>query len=120
MSCLCAIFLIACKGSVQYRGKWKAIDLTGAKNEIVFDAKSFTIKDSSGNIRKFEYVQQSVNIVNSVETFGIKLGDGRVYQIHFPIAKNDSLGLINDATGSPVYTISRSEYKTYDDIVKLE
>jgi hypothetical protein len=113
------VILIGCSGSDTYRGSWKATDSKGAKYELFFDAKSFTVKDSSGKNEKYEYSQNSVEIENSVSTYGIQLSDGRGYQINFPIANNESLGLIKDENGETLYTISRKGYLKYEDVFKL-
>ena len=114
-----AIILIGCSGSETYRGSWKALNSKGNKFEISFDAKSFTIKDSLGKVEKYEYSQNSVSIENSVSTYGIQLEDGRKYEINFPNSKNESLGLLKDENGNPIYTIGRKNYVNYEDIFKL-
>ena len=114
-----AVILVGCSGSDTYRGSWKATDSKGAKFELFFDAKSFTVKDSSGKSEKYDYSQNSVEIENSVATYGIQLGDGRGYQINFPNADNETLGLIKDENGNPLYTISRKDYIKYEDVFKL-
>jgi hypothetical protein len=96
------------------------MDSDGMKFGIVFNAESFVIKDSLGKIKNYEYSQNSVSIENSIKTYGIKLSDGRQYQIHFPNATNDSIGLIKDDNGNPLYTIARKRFITYNDIYKLE
>ncbi|MBS1634471.1 MAG: hypothetical protein JST26_01025 [Bacteroidetes bacterium] len=117
---LFTVFLISCAGSDTYRGAWKAMDADGAKYDLVFDAKSLIIKDSTGNSSTIGYTQNSVHIENSVETYGIQLSDGRTYQINFPIAHDESLGLIKDGNGVPMYTISRKAYTTYDEAFRLK
>lgn len=114
-----AVIVVGCSGSDTYRGSWKATDSKGAKFELFFDAKNFTVKDSSGKSEKYDYSQNSVEIENSVATYGIQLGDGRGYQINFPNADNETLGLIKDENGNPIYTISRKDYIKYEDIYKL-
>lgn len=114
-----SVLLIKCSGSEAYRGVWKATDSNGAKFEISFDTKNFTVKDSIGKSEKFDYTQNSVNIENSVETYGIKLGDGRGYQINFPKANDESVAIIKDENGSPMFTISRKNYVKYEDVFKL-
>jgi hypothetical protein len=114
-----AVILVGCSGSDTYRGSWKATDSKGAKFELFFDAKNFTVKDSSGKSEKYNYSQNSVEIENSVATYGIQLGDGRGYQINFPNADNETFGLIKDENGNPIYTISRKDYIKYEDIYKL-
>jgi hypothetical protein len=115
-----SILLYSCSGSETYRGLWKATDLKGEKLEITFDAKKFSIKDSTGKASSFEYTQNSVSIENSVETYGIQLSDGRGYFINFPFADDESKGIIKDAGGNPVYTIGRVAYLKYEDIYKLK
>jgi hypothetical protein len=115
-----SILLYSCSGSETYRGLWKATDSNGEKLEITFDAKKFSIKDSTGKASNFEYTQNSVSIENSVETYGIQLSDGRGYFINFPFADDESKGIIKDAGGNPVYTIGRGAYLKYEDIYKLK
>jgi len=117
---LICILLYSCSGSDTYRGLWKATNSKGEKFEITFDAKSFSVKDSTGKASNFEYAQHTVSIENSVETYGINLSDGREYFINFPIADDESKGIIKDGGGNPVYTIGRREYLMYDDIYKLK
>ncbi|MCK6609214.1 MAG: hypothetical protein L6Q46_13065, partial [Flavobacterium sp.] len=111
--------LFSCSGSDTYRGYWKALDANGHKLEIVFEPKAFTIKDSLGQIKRFEYTQKSYEMSNSIETYGIALEDGRAYKIHFPKPDDTSIGLIKDDNDKPLYTIARQTYVTYDDIYKL-
>ena len=113
-------FLYSCSGSDTYRGLWKATDSKGEKFEITFDAKNFTIKDSAGKTTNFGYTQNSVKISNSVETYGIKLSDGRTYFINFPIADDESKGVIQDGNKNLIYTIGRNTHITYEDIYKLK
>jgi len=116
-----AFLLVACEGSETYRGNWKATDSSGIKFELIFDAESLTIKDSLGDkVNYFAYSQNSVDIENDVETYGIKLDDGRTYQINFPKRNDESLGLIKDENGVPIYTISRKNYIKYEDVYKLK
>jgi hypothetical protein len=113
---LMLVFLQACSGSDTYRGLWKATNSKGEKLEITFDAKKFSVRDSLGETSDYEYIQNSVSIKNSIETYGIKLSDGRGYIIKFPIADDESRGIIKDAEGRMVYMIGRNEYIGYEDI----
>ncbi len=121
----CSLLLIflftiffSCKGSDTYQGNWKALDLDGKKFEVNFSPTKFSIKDSDGKTKVYEYTQNSIKSENSMATYGILLKDGRGYQIFFP--KNDeSVGLILDENGKQMYTISRKNYITYDEIYKL-
>jgi hypothetical protein len=110
--------LISCEGSDSYQGKWKAMDSTGKKVEIVFSPTNFIIKDSLGKSNKYQYTQNSIKSENSIETYGILLEDGRGYQIYFP-KKDESVGLLFDENGKVMYTIGREDYVTYDEIYKL-
>lgn len=114
------LFIAACSGSDTYRGNWKATDTQGNKFNIDFQENSLTIKDSAGSSTKFEYTQNSVNINNGVETYGIQLGDGRAYNINFPIADDESKGTISDANGYLSYAISRTDFKSYNELFKLK
>jgi hypothetical protein len=115
-----AVFLLACSGSETYRGGWKATDGNGAKFELMFNAKSFIVQDSLRKETKFEYTQNSVNVKNSISTYGIQLGDGRNYQINFPKANDESVALMLDNNGYVLYTMSRKEYLKYEDVFKLQ
>lgn len=115
-----AIILVACSGSDVYRGAWKATDSTGAKYDLTFDAKNFTVTDSAGTVEKFTYTQNSVNITNGVSTYGIQLGDGRGFQITFPIPSKPSVGLMKDENGVPVFAIGRDEYIAYEELYNLK
>jgi len=117
---LLALIFVACSGSGTYRGNWKGMTANGEKIDINFEANTFSVKDSTGESKKFEYTQNSVNIENGVETYGIHLKDGRSYQINFPVANDESVGLINDGNGNPMFTISRKDYIRYEDIFKLK
>ncbi|WP_124019445.1 hypothetical protein [Flavobacterium hydrophilum] len=113
------VILVGCSGSDTYRGSWKATDAKGEKFELFFNAKDFTVRNSSGKKEKFEYSQNSVQIENAVSTYGIQLADGRGYQINFPKSDDESMGLIKDENGTPLYVISRKAYLKYEDIFKL-
>ena len=117
---LLLISLYSCSGSDTYRGAWKALNVKGQKLEINFDAKKVTIKDSAGQIKSYEYKQNSVSIQNSVETYGIQVSDGKTYSINFPIADDETKGVIKDAAGSPLYIIGRSGYVQYEEIYGLK
>jgi hypothetical protein len=120
LSVILAVLVAGCSGSETYRGDWKATNSDGAKFELSFEAKSFTLKDSTGNIKNFEYTQNFVKIDGAVKTYGIKLDDGRAYQINFPNADDESQGFMRDGNGYPIYTISRKGYVKSEDIYKLE
>ena len=111
--------LCGCSGSGTYRGVWKAVNSSGEKFQIVFEAKSVSIKDSTGNTNNYEYTQNSVSIKNSVETYGINLSDGRSYLINFPIADDESKGVIEDQNGNLLYLIGRKKYIKYEEIYGL-
>jgi len=117
---LVLLILASCSGSDTYRGLWKATDPDGNKFEINFEAKSFTLKDSLGKTHSYDYTQNSVKTENGVETYGIKLSDGRGYQLRFPNADDESVGLVFDENGNGLYTISRTDYIKYEDIYKLD
>lgn len=117
---LVLISLYSCSGSDTYRGLWKAINERGEKFEINFDAKNFTVKDSSGEVKTYTYTQNSVSIKNSVETYGIKVSDGKDYVISFPVANDETKGAILEATGRPLYIIGRSNYINYEDVYGLK
>ena len=113
---LSALLISACSGSESYRGAWKATKDNGDRLDIEFKEKSFSIKDSTGNIQEYEYTQNSVAIVNSITTYGINVNDGRTYKINFPLPKDISKGFILDSNGLFVYVISRKNYLKYEDV----
>ncbi|MFB1003813.1 MAG: hypothetical protein QMC70_06725 [Bacteroidia bacterium] len=115
---LITLILGGCSGSDTYRGNWKATNEEGTQLDIVFGEKDFSITEN-GKIENFEYSQNSVSIENSVETYGIKLDDGRAFQIHFPIGNDESKGAILDANDRPLYIISRNAYIEYKDVYGL-
>ncbi|WP_163408029.1 hypothetical protein [Flavobacterium ajazii] len=120
---ICFMFLIlSCEGSDIYQGKWKALNLKGEKYQIIFSQKEIIIKNSLGKSVKHSYTQSGMghhgSSDKSIDTCKILLDNGQNYQIYFP--KNDeSAGLIIDGNGSQVFSISRKDYLTYDDIYKL-
>lgn len=109
------ILLAACSGSDTYRGEWKATNEQGTPIEITFGENEFSITQEE-KTQKFQYTQNSVDIKNSVETYGIKLNDGRAFKIHFPIANDESKGAILDTNGAPLYIISRTDFIGYNDV----
>ena len=115
---LVAFILVSCEGSDAYQGKWKALDSSQAKFEIVFLPKSFSITDSIGKSKTYEYSQNSVEIKNSKSTYGIELEDGRGYKIYFPTSDRE-VGLMLDENGNQMFSISRTDYINYEDIYKL-
>lgn len=112
------LLLFSCEGSESCQGKWKAMDEKGDKFEITFTPKTFSLRDSNGKLHEYNYTQNSIKSENSIETYGILLQDGRGYQIYFPM-KDESVGLIKDENGNQMFTISRKDFITYDEIYKL-
>lgn len=119
LSALVLAFLFGCSGSDTYRGLWKATNAIGEKFDITFEAKSLSVKDSTGKVSKYEYTQNSVSIENAVETYGIKLSDGRDYLINFPLPDDETKGVIKDAGGNMIFIIGKGTYVKYEDIYKL-
>jgi hypothetical protein len=75
---------ISCDGSDDIQGKWKAMDPKGNKFEIAFSPRKFSIKDSKGILKEYTYTQTSFKHENATDTYGIRLNDGRGYEIFFP------------------------------------
>lgn len=111
--------LTGCKGSDVYLGEWKGTDINGDQYILSFTPRNFWIKKTNGDSLNFEYTQNSVKIENSVRTYGIKLKDGRAYNIFFPIANDMSKGLMTMENGKPVYTINRNSYLSQDELYSL-
>jgi hypothetical protein len=119
--CLLSIAtLTGCSGSDTYLGDWKGTDANGEKYTLSFQPKNFSIKRESGDSLNFEYTQHSVKIKNSIRSYGIKLQDGRIYTILFPIAKDASKAVMAMENGKPVYTLSRNSYLSYEEVYKLD
>lgn len=114
-----AFVFMSCSGSDTYRGDWKAMDENGNKYDIHFDAKNFKFTPEDGEAKEYEYTQNSVSIKNSIETYGIKLDDGRSFQVQFPIADDETKGAILDDNGMVIYTIGRDDYVDYDELYNL-
>jgi hypothetical protein len=114
-----SVALTGCSGSDTYLGEWKGTDINGDKYTLSFKPKKFSIKRASGDSLNFEYTQNSVKIENSVRTYGIRLNDGRAYNIFFPIANDVSKCLMTMENGKPVYTLSRTSYLSQDEIYSL-
>lgn len=123
--CICKMMLIllpvfiGCKGSDVYRGDWKALDKSGFKYDINFDAENITVKYGNGNVEKFEYTQHSVSLKNSTRKYGIKLKDGRTFYIIFPIANETGKGVMTLDTMDPLYTLGRNGYVPFNEMLKL-
>jgi hypothetical protein len=113
------IALTGCGGSDSYLGEWKGTDINGDKYTLSFKPKDFSIKRANGDSLNFEYTQNSVKTENSVRTYGLKLKDGRAYNIFFPIANDVSKGFMTMEDGKPVYTLSRTAYISQDEIYNL-
>lgn len=113
------VLLISCSGSDSYQGKWKATDPDGGKFEINFSPKEFTLKDSTGKTANYSYSQNSVKYENSIEIYGIKLDDGRTYEVYFPTA-DETTALLKDQNGRVLFTMNRNEYVTQDDVYRLD
>lgn len=116
---LVAFVMISCSGSETYRGDWKVLDPDGNHYDLHFEEKSFTFTEEGGESEDHTYTQNSVSIKNSVETYGIKVDDGKEFQIHFPIPDDESKGAILDANGKVLYTIGRKDYVAYDELYDL-
>jgi len=113
-------FLASCGGSDNYLGQWKGTDAKGEKYTLSFQPKNFSIVRESGDSLHFDYAQYSVKIENSIRSYGIKLSDGRVYTIIFPLANDKSKAVMAMENGKPVYTLSRDSYLSYDEMYKLD
>ena len=116
---LALIALTGCSGSDVYLGEWKGTDINGDKYTLSFNPENFSIKRENGDSLNFEYTQNSVKTENSAKTYGIKLRDGRTYNIFFPIANDVSKGLMTMENGKPVYTLSRTSYLSQDELYSL-
>ncbi len=117
-SLLLLLFTLAgCSGSDVYRGDWKAMDRSGNKSDISFDAKNFTMKSTEGTTENYGYSQIGIEIQNSIRRYKIKLQDGRVFAVSFPLPNNTSKGIISLETGEALYTIGRDEYVEFSELL---
>ena len=114
------VFLAACSGSDTYRGDWKATNAEGEQYSLTFEAKKITVTNADGEVTEYTYTQNSVSIENGIETYGINLGDGRKCQLNFPLAKDETVGVLLDGNNMVMYAISRNDYITYDAIFALD
>jgi len=110
--------LTSCSGSSTYQGKWYARYANNDTVDIVFYADSFIVYDQNMPVT-FQYTQNSVQINNSIEKYGITADNGKSLFIHFPIADDETKGAILDANEQPIMIISRNEYATYEDVYGL-
>lgn len=111
--------LPGCSGSDVYRGAWKAMDREGHKCNLSFAAKSFTIQCGAAKPETYGYTQHSVKIENSTRSYGIELKDGRAFRITFPLPGNADKGLISLETGEALYTIGRTDYVAYNELLRF-
>ncbi len=112
------ILLSGCSGSDAYQGDWKATNPKGKKFQMNFEPKSFTVERNDSIIATFSYSQNSISIENGVTTYGIKLNNGRQYNITFPISGDKTKGVITMENEQPIYIISRTSYLDYKDVYK--
>lgn len=110
--------LISCDGSDSYQGAWKALDASGKKFEINFAPTTVSIKDTTGTSKSYEYTQNAFEFKNSTEKYTITFEDGRMYQIYFP-KKDETVGFILDENGGEMFTLSRKNYLTFEELNKL-
>ena len=123
------VFLLgffSCEGSYTYRGNWNATDKYGKKIKIVFTKNNFNIyKDNT--LKSFYYTQWQYfeeesyknRSRNHLITYGIKLSDGRSFQIYFPIGYDKTKGAILDENGKVIYLIGRNKYLCYNEEDKV-
>lgn len=114
------LILTSCSGSDAYQGKWKATDAKGKQLEINFEGKSFTVKDASGNSNTYSYSQNPYQYEDSVVIYGIRLSDGRSYQIVFPKNDDEGVALLKEESGNLIYIMGRTAYLSYDDVYGLD
>lgn len=108
--------LTACKGSDTYRGDWKALNSEGAKFDLLFEENTLTVTDSAGKVEKFEYKQNSINLSNHVETYGISITDQGSFKIVFPSKAGENKGYIATTDDRLVFSIAKGQYLTYEQV----
>ncbi len=113
------VVLAGCSGSDTYLGDWKATDANGDKYTLTFRAKDFSIRKAEGDSLNFKYTQNSMKTENSIKTYGLKLDDGRGYNMYFPVPKDASRCLMTMEDGKPVYALSRTSYLTQNEVQSL-
>jgi len=111
-----ALIIAGCKGSDTYRGTWKAMDAVGAKSTLHFEDTTVTVIDSTGKTEKIGYKQNSVNLENHKETYGITLSNGNSFKIVFPNKKGEHVGFIANKDDQLIYSLGREEYVTYEQV----
>ena len=115
---LLLVILSSCSGSDTYQGTWKATNSEAEKFEIVFTPKEFSLKDAGGKIAKYSYSQNSVKYENSTKKYGIKLDDGRIYEVFFP-TDDEATAILKDQNQTPLFVMNRKDYISLEDVYKL-
>ena len=99
---LSAILMVACSGSKNIQGKWKAQDPEGKTIDIVFKEKTVTLADES-----YDYTQNGVGTTNGLSYYIINIDDNgfkKTFTIAFPEKdKKTALMIAPDDTEEPLY-----------------
>jgi len=111
--------LVSCEGSENYQGSWFATNRDGEHFDIEFDSHFFSVVNDSGDSSIHKYSQHSYKYENSVTTYGIKLEDGRNYNVFFPFAKDSTKAVIQLESQEVLYTLCRDSFILFEDIYAL-
>lgn len=111
--------LVSCKPSEKYAGDWNAVSDTGEEISMHFDReeKKLTLVDSSGEEEVHEINQNSTGIKNSLQYYGIEIGEDYYYIIfkdrkdeeHAEFVKQTNYASdFDDMVGETVFKMSRN------------
>ncbi|MCX2743250.1 hypothetical protein OO013_05200 [Mangrovivirga sp. M17] len=119
--CFLLIGFIACSGSDEYAGKWKATNSEGDKFVFKFEPETLTISDSTKKATSIGYTQNKISNKNGVVTYGIQLEDGRHYDILFSNPSDSTSAIILESNSQKaLYVLNRNEYVGFDEAHSIE
>lgn len=111
----------SCSGSDEYIGNWKATNPNGEKFNIQFEPETLTIISAKHDTTIIGYNQLGYTWEGGIETFGIKLDDGRRYDVKFPVPTDSVSALILEQTQqTTLYVLHRTEFKDFYDVHRIE
>lgn len=113
------VVLFGCAGSQDYRGDWKATNRAGERFDISFSEHDFQVTNESGEVNNHEYSQYSFKHSDGVSTYGIKLEDGRAFNVFFPLKQDSTKAVIELESKEVIYTLCRDRFLLYEELFAL-
>lgn len=112
------LLVVGCKPSEKYAGDWLGVSDSGEEVSMHFDReeKQLTLVDSDGQEEVHDINQNSTGIKNSLQYFGIELGDDYYYVIFKNRKNEDEAEFVkqtnhasdfDDMAGETVFTMIR-------------